>query len=69
MLRKPLVHKNKRRARAALYLAPAAVLVIVLAVTWVAGRLDPACDAYRRATARTPSTWVNAQLDRCGDAS
>lgn len=41
MLGKPLIHRHKRRARAALYLTPPLLAGAVLAVTYVAGRLDP----------------------------
>ena len=41
MLRRPLIHKNKRQARAALYLSPLLLAGAVLAVTQIAGRLEP----------------------------
>ncbi|MCP3963789.1 MAG: M20/M25/M40 family metallo-hydrolase [bacterium] len=42
MLGKSLIRKNKRRARAALYLGPVVVLALVWLITENAGRLDPA---------------------------
>ena len=41
MLRKPLIHKSKRLARAALYLSPLLIAGAVVVVTNIAGRLDP----------------------------
>ena len=41
MFGKPLIHENKRRARAALYLSPLLLAEMVLAVPEIAGRLDP----------------------------
>ncbi len=41
MLRRPLIQKNRRRARLALYLSPVLVFGLAWTVARVAGRLDP----------------------------